>query len=201
MHVLTGSNFTLYRTKRDLTENFREKHVTFVSEGTPITFNFLKQSLPDYANTKERVWHTFIIVFLNKAENEGKQKTSFWTMLNTVMSKKIRSNVCDKRTQDTLRVCKTVIQNDKRKIQKSDVKLSGYRLCPIGLEDLGPKTYLANFNPQNKNAPCKYSAQGMFNLGAGLVENRKHSDKNTDWFIVNHLEKSKMYGKVLDCKK
>lgn len=93
-HVLTGRNFSLHRTKRDLTENFREKHVTFVSEGTPITFNFFKQSLPDFANTKERVWHTFIIVFLKKAENEGKQKTSFWTMLNTVMSKKIRSNVC-----------------------------------------------------------------------------------------------------------
>lgn len=92
-------------------------------------------------------------------------------------------------------------KNNIQKIQKYDVKLSGYRLCPISLGDLGPKTYMANFNPQNKNAPCKYSAQGMFNLGAGLVKNRKHSDKNTDWFIVNHLEKSKMYGKVLDCKK
>lgn len=41
----------------------------------------------------------------------------------------------------------------------------------------------------------------MFNLGVGLVENRKYSDKNIDWFIVNYLEKLKMYGKVLDCKK
>lgn len=175
--------------------------MAFVREGTPITFNFLKQSLPDFANTKERVRHTFIIVFLNKAENEGKQKTSFWTMLNNVMSKKIRSNVCDKRIQDTLRVCKTVIKNNKPRIQKSDVKLSGYRLCQIRLEDLGPKTYMANFNPQNKNDPCKYSAQGMFDLGAGLVENRVHNDKKTDWFIVNHLEKSKMFGNVMDCKK
>lgn len=195
IHVLTGNTFSLHRTKRDLDEAFLEKHVKFVSEGTPITFNFLKQKLPGFADNKGRRLHTFIIVFLNKAENEGEQKTSFKKMLNNVMSKKIRSNVCDIRTQDTLRVCETVIKNNKPKYQK--VKLSGYRLCQIRLEDLGPKTYMANFNPQNKNDPCKYSAQGMFDLGAGLVENRVHNDR----FIVNHLENSKMFGNVMDCKK
>lgn len=174
--------------------------MTFVYEGTPITFNFLKQELPGFAYTEDRVLHTFIIVFLNKAENKGKQITSFWTMLNNVMSNKIRSNMCVKSTKDIPHVCKTFIQK-KRKIQISYVKFSGYRLCPVSLADLGPKTYMANFNPQNQNDPCKYSAQGMFHLGAKLVENKKHSDKSTDWFIVNHLEKSKMYDKVLDCKK
>lgn len=200
IHVLTGSNFSLHRTKRDLTDAFQEKHVTFVSEGTPITFNFLNQSLPDFAKTKERVWHTFIIVFLNETENEEIQKASFWTMLNTLMLKKIRSNVCDKKVQDTLRVCKTVIKNNKPEKQFSDVKLSSYRLCQISLEDLGPKTYMANFNPQN-NDPCKYSAQGIFTLGAGLDKNRNQSDMKTDWFIVNHLEKSQLLGQVMDCKK
>lgn len=173
----------------------------FVSEGTPITFNFLKQNLPKYADTKKRVRHTFIIVFLNKAEIEEKQIASFWTMLNTLMSKKIRSNVCDEKVQDTLRVCKTVIKKNKTEKQFSDVKLSSYRLCQISLEDLGPKTYMAYFNPQNNNAPCKYSAQGNFTLGAGLDKNREQSDMKTDWIIVNHLENSQLLGQVMDCKK
>lgn len=117
------------------------------------------------------------------------------------MSKKIRSNVCGNKIQDTLRVCETFIQKHKPRIKKTDVRLSGYRLCSVSLTDLGPNTYMAKFNPQDKKVPCKYSAQGMFNLGAGLVQNRVQSDKKTDWFIVNHLEKSKLYGKVINCMK
>lgn len=191
-----GGNFTLHRTKRDLTTQFWDKHVTFVYEGTPITFNFLKQELADFANDKKRVWHTFIIVFYNKPENKGKQMTSFKTMLNTVMSKKIRSNMCVESTKDIPHVCKKNIKKNKK-----FSNFSGYRFCQVKLEDLGPKTYMANFNPQNKNARCEYSAQGMFYLGVRPVEYKKQSDKNTDWFIVNHLEKSEMYGEVLDCKK
>lgn len=194
-----GNTFSLHRTKRDLDEAFLEKHVKFVSEGTPITFNFLKQKLPGFADNKYRLLHTFIIVFLNNTENEEKQKVSFWTMLNTLMSKQIRSDKCREKAQNTLYVCKTPIENNKPKY--TGVKLSGYRLCQIRLKDLGPKTYMANFNPQNKTGLCKYSAQGTFELGAGLVENIVHSDMNTDWFIVNHLEKSKMIGKRMDCKK
>lgn len=198
-----GGNFTLHRTKRDLTIQFWDKHVTFVYEGTPITFNFLKQELGNFANEEKRVLHTFIIVFYNKAENKEKKMTLFKTMLNTVMSKKIRSNVCVKSTKDIPRVCKTGIKNNKRKIPKNQksTNFSGYRLCLVSLADLGPRMYMANFNPQNKNAPCKYSAQGMFYLGAKPVKYKEQSDKNTDWFKVNHLEKSEMYGEVLDCKK
>lgn len=72
MYVFIGSNFMLYCMKRDLIENFWEKYVMFVSEGMLIIFNFFKQSLLDYVNIKERVWYIFIIVFLNKVENEGK---------------------------------------------------------------------------------------------------------------------------------
>lgn len=75
VHILTGTNFSVHRTKRDVTENFRKKHITFVREGTAITFNLLKNSLPDFANAEDRVWHTFIIVFLNKGEKEEKQNT------------------------------------------------------------------------------------------------------------------------------
>lgn len=72
MYVFIGSNFMLYCMKRDLIENFWEKYVMFVSEGMLIIFNFFKQSLLDFVNIKERVWYIFIIVFLNKVENEGK---------------------------------------------------------------------------------------------------------------------------------
>lgn len=77
VHILTGTNFSVHRTKRDVTENFRKKHITFVREGTAITFNLLKNSLPDFANAEDRVWHTFIIVFLNKGRRKKSKRRNF----------------------------------------------------------------------------------------------------------------------------
>lgn len=61
-----------------------------------------------------------------------------------------------------------------------------YWICSIQMNELKTKSYLAEFDPQNRSF-CKYSDQGTFELGAKVV-----TSNNIE---VDHLEKSSIIGK------
>lgn len=186
-----------------------------MKEGIQITFNLLKGRLPAFADTKSRTRHSYIVVFIKKKESETSKKKLFFEKLDTLVSGKIRDGKCKENLkhekQDKLKVKPNTCENTKSMLDKNNktmhfIELSNYFLCPVAMEDLKSKdTYLlAEFNVQDKNQPCRFSNSGNFHLGAGKRKDvtKASLKKNpTGWFIVNHLDSSKLDGEIKDCIK
>lgn len=203
-----------HRTKRELYPGFKEKHIIFVKEGRKITFDLLKGRLPSFADTESRKKHSYIVVFIKKKESETTKKELFFEKLDTLVLNKIRDGQCKENLkqgkQDELKVRPNTFKNTKSKLDKNNktihfIELSNYFLCPVTMKEMMDKnTYLAEFNVQDQNQPCRFSNSGDFLLGAGKREDVSKASlkKNpTGGFVVNHLDNSKLDGEIKDCIK
>lgn len=203
-----------HRTKRELYPGFKEKHIIFVKEGRKITYHLLKGRLPSFANTKSRTKHSYIVVFIKKKESETKKKKLFFEKLDTLVLNKIRDGKCKENLkhgkQDELIVRPNTCKNTKSKVDKNNktihfIELSNYFLCPVTVKEMMSKdTYLAEFNVQDQNQPCRFSNSGDFLLGAGKrkdVSKASLKKNPTGGFVVNHLDNSKLDGEIKDCIK
>ena len=122
--------------------------------------------------------------------------------LDKLISMKIRNGGCLANRkggkQEKLRVkpntCKNIISEEVNNKKQNFIKLDDYFLCPIKLNELSTKTYLAEFNIQDKGDVCQFSEMGEITLGAGIRTNvdTKRQRQTTDWFLVNHLENSEI---------
>lgn len=184
---------------------FVEKHITFSEEGDQITVGFLKKKLPSYA--VKRLKHTFIVVLSNSSVlPETEAMMEFQTRLDNVVSWKIRNNTCNHTMpeQEKLHVKPNTCQNIKQEHINNEnnetfINLTSYFLCPVDMNELGGNLYLINFSPKYKKKPCRYSKDGSFLVGTGEIKNENRDETETNWFIVNHLEKSKLTGVVHTC--
>lgn len=189
----------VHRIKRELYEDFVDKHVIFVKIGKKPTYDLFRGRLPAFANTPNRKKHSFIVVIVKNSEREEEKKSSFLEKLDALISEKIRIGGCkakrnDKNNpaarQDSLRVKPNTCKNP----DQTKVLIDDYFICPIQTKELESKIFLAEFNVQDKNDACVFSEKGSFSVGAGIKKNvdSKTRRKTKDWFLVNHLEKSEV---------
>lgn len=192
-----------------------------MKEGRKITFNLLKGKLPAFVDKKSRTKHSYIVVFFKKKESEASKQKLFFEKLDTLVAGKIRDGECKEhlimkskkppQKQDILIVKPNTCENTKSMLDEYNktihfIELSNYFLCPVAMADLKSKdTYLAEFNVQDKNKPCRFSNSGTFSLGAGKrkdVTNDSLMKNPTGGFVVNHLHSSKLEGEeIKDCIK
>ena len=193
-----------HRFKRELYGDFVEKHIIFVKEGRKPTYELFKGRLPSFANTSNRKKHSYIVVPLKKSEREPVKRKSFTMELDKLISEKIRYGKCREKLKDGKKQVTQRVKPDTCKETKSGkdkynktiffLEISNYFLCPISLTDLSTKTYLAEFNVQDKGDVCQFSEMGEVMLGAGKRRNvgTNRQKETTDWFLVNHLENSEL---------
>lgn len=142
--------------------DFKSKHVTSVKDSRNITYDFLKNKLPSAA--RERRKHTYIVV-LRRTDNDV---NVLYQELDSLITMKIANGTCH--------------QQDNR-ITRGTCERRTYWFCSVQMNELKTKSYLAEFNVQNRRL-CKFSEQGMFELGAKMeTRSRIH---------VDHLEKSSL---------
>lgn len=196
---------SLQRTKRALYDLFVQKHITFIVEGHPITYEFLRKELP--SNAVKRPKHTFLVVLSNNSDlPEPEAMMEFQTRLNNVISWKIRNNTCNPKmpVQEKLYVKPHTCQNINQEHINNEnnetfINLTNYFLCPVHMNELGGNLYLLNFSPKDKKKPCRYSKDGLFYVGAGEIKNETRNETETGWFIVNHLHNSTFTGDEHNC--
>lgn len=213
--VYSRSLAPMHRTKRELYLNFTAKHIIFVKEGRKITYDLLKGRLPSFADTRWRTKHSFIVVSIKKSESETTKRRLIFEKLDNIVSDKIRIGKCKENLkrgmkQNMLIVRPNTCRNTKSGLDSNNkaidyIELSNYFLCPVAMSELVTNgTYLAEFNVQDRGQPCRFSQSGDFYLGAGKrkSESRKSRNRNPkDWFVVNHLDSSKLDGKIKNCIK
>lgn len=84
---------SLQRTKRALYDLFVKKHITFRGDEDQITYKFLMEKLPPYADDRPK--HTFLVVLSNNpALSKDEAVMAFQTRLDNVISRTIRNNAC-----------------------------------------------------------------------------------------------------------
>lgn len=113
--------------------------------------------------------HTYIVV-LKSIDNEVE---SLYKELDSLISSKINKKE---------EACK----RQRKNMPKGVCEYFTYWICSIQMNELKTKSYLAEFDPQNRSF-CKYSDQGTFELGAKVL-----TSNNIE---VDHLEKSSIIGK------
>lgn len=198
----------VHRTKRDLYEDFVDKHVIFVriNNFKKPTYELFDGRLPKYAKTRNRRKHSFIVVIVKKSEKVEEKRRSFLDKLDVLISVKIRNGGCkakrgktrpDER-QGSIRVKPNTCKNP----TQTEILIDDYFICPIQAQELESNIFLAEFNVQDKSDRCVFSEKGSFSVGAGIKKNvdSKTRKKTKDWFLVNHLEKSEVVDGE-DCAK
>lgn len=123
--------------------------------------------MPPAAHFRERGKHTYIVV-LRRTDNDV---TFLNQELDALITMKIANRTCHQR--DT-------------RILRRTCERNMYWICSVQMNELQTKSYLAEFNVQNRRS-CKFSEQGMFELGARMETAHR--------IYVDHLEKSSLDSK------
>lgn len=126
------------------------------------------------------------------------KKDSVLKELNNLIKKKIIEGGCKASRKENDPTAKQttlrVRPNTYKKSEQTIIPIDDYYNCRIKVRDLGKNIYIANFNVQDKKAPCTYSDDGEFTVGAGKMTEvgTKTKQKTTGWFLVNHLGASQI---------
>ncbi|XP_062611456.1 uncharacterized protein LOC134273282 [Saccostrea cucullata] len=208
--IICQSVQTDKRLKREVDLSFKDKHVAFVKDGRKVDFKLLYGRLPKYARDQpNRKKHSFLLVPVKKGENVAVRKTLFTKLLNTAVSKSYRGGKCkQKRDQKNAKqssIRKTCPNNLAEKGQfpdKENIDTSDYFVCSVDVAELGKKILLVEFNVQDDNE-CELSTKGSFTVGVGILKtvgkkpvNTNIQRKSTDWFLINHLDGSKLEERI-----
>lgn len=143
--------------------NFKEKHVTFVTDSHNIRYDFLKKKNTICRKVEGK---TYLYRCLTEKQQGGRM---FYQELESLVSSKITKGACRKQLNNlpkTRRICEQYT----------------YWICSIKMNELTTKSYLAEINVQNRF--CKFSEHGTFELGAKM--------ETSNSIDVDHLESSSL---------
>jgi hypothetical protein len=183
----------------------------FVKVGRKIDYNLLRGRLPQYAKDDiRRTKHTYILVPLKKSENVNSKRAAVLKQLNDVVKNKYNSGQCkakrdpnkpEKRQNFIKKTCPNTITKKGKSPQKEAIPTSDYFICPVDVSDLKLGIRLVEFNLQNPSVECRASERGLFHAGMGILKkvndkplNTEILRKETDWFLINHLDGSQLHN-------
>lgn len=173
--IITGSVDSQDRILEQKKMRFIRTHIRSVQEESTITSDYLE----DIRSQKDKVKHT-LIVFIKEKEDT---LTSLFRKLESLISTKIMKGDCNMYdTEQPQRTCNNGI-------------FSSYFKCYVKMAETGINSVLVEFTSVNFGNPaCKLSKNGEILLGIGIKRGVEAIQNRTNWFIIDHLFRSKLFG-------
>lgn len=157
-----------YRIEREK-QRFVLNHIRSVEGESRITSDYLR----DIRAQREKAKHT-LIVFIKE---RGDSLTSLFRKLESLISTKIMKGECEERETPPQNICRNGL-------------FASYFKCYVQMAEMEINSVLVEFTSVNGGNPaCHFSKNGELLLGIG----RRTSTNKSNWFIIDHLFKSKLY--------
>lgn len=148
-------------------QRFVLNHIRSVEGESRITSDYLQ----DIRAQKEKAKHT-LIVFIKE---RGDSLTSLFRKLESLISTKIMKRECEERPPQN--ICRNGL-------------FASYFKCYVKMAEMKINSVLVEFTSVNGGNPaCHFSKNGEIHLGIS----RRTTKNNQNWFIIDHLFKSKLY--------
>lgn len=173
--IITGSVDSQDHIFEQKKMRFILNHIRSVQEESTITSDYLE----DIRSQKDKVKHTLIVFIKEK----GETLTSLFRKLESLISTKIMKGDCDMhKIKQPKRTCNNEI-------------FSSYFKCNVKMAETGINSVLVEFTSVNDGNPeCQFSKTGEIRLGIGKKKGVETSHSKTNWFIIDHLFGSTLFG-------
>ncbi|XP_062584512.1 uncharacterized protein LOC134246209 [Saccostrea cucullata] len=182
--LFLGTSTSHHRVKRKIEQTFETKHIVALYNRTRINVPTLRHHLPGFLFTDaNRNKHTVIIVRVLATQDRGSRRTGFIERLNNVISAKLKNGRCMMREYNPRTRPNTC--SNPRHIE--------YYHCTVFMDEVEEGISMVEFNVQNHN-DCRLSDKGWFTVGVRVDKTRTGVQAGTEWFFVDHLQRSMLIG-------